>query len=221
MGSALLIRDLTEWPEHRHAVYYPTDTFSSQDEKFLEVMNELLGRVALWTIAQAFEIFGTFLYDSAAALLHAKPSLTKKIPASVSAPNINYWKDFVRNEYRRNDELFKYLRKVAPNLAAVEQNNNRIIDLTDWYSVIAEVRHATTHAGFVIKNPKFQQMSVSQQAILNDYFVDGSAESGYVLKADVDNVYENLRLLAEYGFAIFKSLSQEQGYIWDILPKSL
>ena len=52
-GSALIIQDLTESTEDNWARYYPTGSFGSRGEDYLNVVDNLIHRESAWTISQA------------------------------------------------------------------------------------------------------------------------------------------------------------------------
>lgn len=227
VGSALVIRDLTEWPQDNWAVYYPTGSFVSQGEEYLRVTDVLLQRESAWTISQAYERFEAFLKDITAAYLHHHPhyadadKLKKNTPAlaksTLKADDIEYWKNFIRLAYRKNDVLLEYLRELAPELKQAEQHNNRGINISDWYSVASEVRHATTHSDLVIKPQRMSAFLQDKHDLLSNYFPGTSTQTGYQLKLGRKDAEKALQLFAEYAFAVFKYLSKMQHYDWEVM----
>lgn len=184
----------------------------------------------MWSITK-YEAFETFLRDITATLLHihkhlADPGKLSRFKPKSAQPNltnadIEFWQEFVRYSHANNEELLKYVRQLAPTLPQAEQHNNRVLDLNDWFNVIGEVRHATTHSGFLIKPQRLRGWSTAKRHLLTDCVDGTSIARGYEMEATKENVKYNLRLLAEYAFIVFKFLSQTQNYDWKILRKSL
>jgi hypothetical protein len=223
-GSALVIRDLTEWPEDNWARYYPSGSFTSQGEKYLQVTDILLSRESAWAVSQAYEAFETFLKDITAVYLYNQPdnededalkknaSIVKKTDLKPS--EIEYWKRCVRLRYRSGAKVLEYLRRLAPEIARAEQDNNRAIDMSAWFEVVSEVRHATTHADLLIKSTRISTFSKTEDSLLKQYFPGNVVDVGYKLELNRKAAEKALSFFAEYAFLIFKYLSMRQGYNW-------
>ncbi len=229
-GSALVIRDLTEWPINGWARYYPSGKFTSRGEEFFKVSNELVCHGALWTISQAYEAFETFIKDLAACFMHQhqdqvdqerlKKHHRKLDKKGLSTKNFDYWQRFVRLAYRNNNDLLGYFRSLSPDVEETEKRNNRAFDIAEWYKVIEEARHASTHSGGVIKKPRMQGWA-SDKLVLLDKFISGlQVAEGYKMDPGFNEANQNLVIFSEYGFALFKALSKLKGYHWNILKKS-
>jgi len=228
-GSALVIRDLTEWPEDGCAVYHSTGSFASQGEEYLQVIEILLSREAAWAVSQAYEAFETFLKDITATYLRDHPQYadSRKLKKATSAleksklerDDIEYWKMFVRLAYRKGNALFEYLRELAPELGQAEQHNNRAVALSAWFAVVSEVRHATTHSNLVIKRAGIRSLSEEERRLLSHYFPGKTTGVGYELHLDRKNAETAFQFFAEYAFIIFKYLSRRQNYDWMTLLK--
>jgi hypothetical protein len=226
-GSSLAIRDLTEFPAHGWAVYYPTGKFKSRGEENIRIADELLERESAWTISQGYEAFETFLKDMTSHYLHRNnqeadsKKLKKKGPSlakqQLAPADLEYWRTFTRLAYRNNMDLIGYLRKLGPEIHDAEKYNNRVIDLFEWYSLAGEVRHAVTHSNMIIKNERMSSWDEGKLKLLNQFFPGNSTDAGYALKICRDNAESNLVLFSEYGFAVFKSLSKAKNYYWNIL----
>jgi len=229
-GTSLAIRDLTEWPENNWAVYYPSGKFFSQgEEEYLRRGDDSLCREVTWTISQAYEAFETFLKDIIATYVFIRkdqadtkkvenldPRLRKEL---LEPTNVEYWKEFIRKAYSKNVDLLKFLRKIAPEIEEVEKQNNRNINLTEWYIVVTEVRHAATHSNMLIKSERMRSWSQKRHKLLNRFFPGSDTTGGYILNLNRKDAETNLVLFAEYAFGVFKCLSKLQHYEWNILRK--
>jgi len=229
-GSALVIRDLTEWPEDGWTLFYPTGSFVSLGEEYLQVINVLLSRESAWAISQGYEAFETFLKDVTATYLWKHPEyadskelvrqFSRLEKSKLERNDVEYWKKFVRLAYRDHVDLLKYLRRLAPELSEAEQRNNRVIDLSAWFAVLSEVRHATTHSNLLIKPARMRSWSEGKRGLLTRYFPGKATNAGYELCLGRQDAKTACELLGEYAFAILKCLSKRQNYEWTMLLRS-
>jgi hypothetical protein len=227
MGTALVIRDLTEWPPHGWAVHYGSGHFVTRGEEFLATVDLLLARSAALAVSQAFEVFETFLRDTAARLLTARPSLIDARQSREAArfrksrPRYGrdpFWRVVIRRVYRSNsDALLVWLRSAAPHLKVAELRNNRAINLRVWFRVFTAVRHAVTHTASILPPSSINGLTRRQRQYLARFFPGRRDRIGYHLTLTDDNVEEVLRLAAEYGYAIFKAEAIVLGLEWRVL----
>jgi hypothetical protein len=228
-GSSLAIRDLTEWPQSGFAIYYPSGVFSSKGEEYFKLIRVLLARESSWTVSQAYEAFESFLKDVSAALLLenkmlAEPKKVEKFESNkrsnnLTKTNIAFWRGYIDYNYKTNTDRLKFLRKICPDISIVETKNNRAINLTEWFSVVEELRHSATHSNFIIYNKRMTNWSKTKREILQRYFSGINTDEGYQLDITIKNATFCLELFSEYSFQIYKFLSISKGYDWNILQK--
>lgn len=226
-GSSLAIRDLTEWPTDGWAIYYPSGKFISQGQEYLNIIEPLISRESSWTVSQAYEAFETFLKDITASYLllpqaekdPIRTNLSKFRPKKgLSTENFVYWRDFVQHYYRCNIEILRLLRVIAPDIKGAEKRNNRAIDLTQWFEVVSEVRHAVIHSSSLIKNDRMCNWTSDKRLLLTNNFCGTYERNGYLLHTKTSNARECLTIFAEYAYTIYKKLSELNNYNWyDIL----
>lgn len=226
-GSAVVIRDLTEWPEDNWARYYPTGSFTSQGEEYLQMVDVLLTGESAWVVSQAYEAFETFLKDIAGFYLYLHPDCAderklRKAEGNLSSSGlrsneIEYWRRFTRLAYRSNDALLDYLGGIAPEIEKAEQHNNRGIDLTDWFAAVSEVRHAVVHSSMIVKPSRLDRLSNGARRLLVDCFPGSNTDAGYQLSIGVKKAKFALKLFGEYALLVFKCLSEKQRYDWKSL----
>jgi hypothetical protein len=228
-GAVLVFRDLSECPANGWARYYPSGQFVSKGEEFFKVSDELVGRSALWAVTQAYEAFETFVKDLAACYLYNNQDQVqlKKIRKHMNIlkknnydpKNLDYWQSFVRLAYRKTEDLLGYFRILSSEVEEFEKKNNRAFDLTEWYAVVAEARHAATHSNGIIKRLRTEGW-ISERLKLLERFISGvEVDSGYRMNPTFEETNQNLVIFSEYGFALFKALSKAKGYDWNILKK--
>lgn len=228
-GASLAIRDLTEWPKDGWARYYPSGKFSSKGEEFFELIKVLLARESAWTVSQAYEAFERFLKDISATFLCENQDLAEiknveKFESDKKSKNLIktdavFWRTYVDYHYRTNSDKLKFLRKLCPDISKGETQNNRVIDLTEWFDVVEELRHCATHSNFLIKINRMKNWSKTKKEKLQKYFPGNIIEEGYQLNITSKDATFCLELFSEYSFQIFKSLSLLKGYDWNILNK--
>lgn len=228
-GKSLAIRDLTEWPANGWAIYYPSGKFILQGQEYLNSIEHLISRWSSWTISQSYEAFETFLKDITASSLLLpqadkniiKQNLSKfKQKKGLSHENFEYWRDFTQQCYRKNTEILGLLRTIAPDIKEAEKHNNRAIDLTQWFTVVTEVRHAVVHSDLKIKNNRMRDWTTKERSLLASNFNGAYEQDSYILRIDISNANKCLTLFAEYAYTIYKKLSELYDYEWyDVLLK--
>lgn len=133
--------------------------------------------------------------------------------------DIAFWRGYIDYNYNKNTDRLKLLRKICPEISKAETKNNRVIDLTEWFSVVEELRHSATHSNFIILVKRMTNWSKTKSAILQRYFSGGNTGEGYKLDITIKNATFCLELFSEYSFQIYKCLSISKGYDWNILQK--
>lgn len=226
-AASIVVRDLTEWPKNGWAKYYPSGSFSSKGDEYFKLIRLLLVRESLWTVSQAYEAFQKFLKDISASFLLENQQLaeTKKIEKfeshkknnNLTKADIAYWRTYIDYHYQTNADKLKFLRKICPDISKGETENNRVIDLTDWFAVVEEVRHSATHSNFIINTSRMKNWSKAKQEILKEYFPGINIEQGYRIDITIKSATFCLELFSEYSFQIYKFLSISKGYDWNIL----
>jgi len=226
-GSSLAIRKLSEWPKDGYARYYPSGKFFVSGKNYLETLGQLIQRESAWTVAQGYERFESFLFGISAIFLvnnngYAEKEKKKIIEkcknklklSNFQLNNVQNWRLVLKKCYS-NKDILKSIRKWVPNFEnVVEKNNNRMINLIDWYRVVTEVRHATIHSNLIIKNKVLQKTlrSRERKALLKKYFTGEQSITGYKLTLCKEKAMLNLCIFAEYALEIFNNLSDKANY---------
>ena len=229
-GARLVIRDLTECPEGGVARYYYTSgKFSSKGEEYFELIRVLLARDSAWTVSQAYEAYEKFLKDISATLFLenqqlVEPRKVEKFESDKKSHNlektgISFWRTYLDFHYKTNTEKLKFLRKICPDISKGETHNNRVINLTDWFAVVEELRHSATHSNFIIRTGRMKNWSKAKREILKKYFPGNNTERGYQLNITNKDATFCLELFSEYSFQVYKFLSISRRYDWNILQK--
>lgn len=231
LGYSLVIMDLTEWTKDGWAKTYRSGKFTRKGEEYFELIKVLLTRESAWAVSQACEAFERHLKDISATFLleNQKLAETKKVEKfefeldkkshNLSRTDITFWKRYVDYRNKTNTERLKFLRKICPDISKGETENNRCIDLREWFVVAEEVRHSVTHSNLIIKTSRIKDWSEAKRNILKKYFPGKNLEQGYQLDITSENARFCLTLFSEYSFQIYKFLSISRDYDWNILKK--
>jgi hypothetical protein len=228
-GTSLVIKDLTEWPASGWAVYYPSGMFSKKGEEYFKLINVLLARESSWTIAQAYEAFEKFLKDISATLFQENQALAEakrvekfesdKKSSNLTKTDISFWRGYIDYHYPTNAGKMKLLRKICPDILMAEKKNNRVVDLTEWFPVVKEVRDAATHSDFTIRASRMKNWSQSRRNMLKEFFSGVFVDQEYKLNTAIKDAEFCLQLFSEYSFQIYKFLSISRSYDWGILQR--
>jgi hypothetical protein len=167
-----------------------------------------------------YEIFEMFLFDSTGAYINNRGELAPS-PLSKNQMTLGESEDaksFFRRSYRstNKEELLKFIARQAPAFAKANTANSEGINLRDWYRVLSKVRHAIVHQLFRINTFK-GNFTREQKLLFNKYFT--SEETGNLIELLMTKKEANdqMILIAEYGFLIFKSLCIEEDLDWKVL----
>ncbi|MEX1014189.1 MAG: hypothetical protein WDZ80_03450 [Candidatus Paceibacterota bacterium] len=229
-GTSLVITDLTGPTDNGWLLKFRTGRHFVKGEEFIEQLDWFLEREASLTVQQGYEVFESYLYDITASYLHANQ---KKLQIDIFKdylPNCDtyeqkVWGSAVRGLFRRkaNSVLIDYLREFGGNLkkAELQEHNNRLMNLKDWFEVTTQLRHGTTHSLGKIKKDCIKKLSKDQVKLLQTIYPGQFVNGEYEITLSFESAKSAITTYAEYGFAIFKSLSVEQGYEWkNLLEKS-
>ncbi len=201
-GTRLVVSDLTEWPANGWRVNYPLQAFFSQGRQYVDMIDLIIRNHSHWTISQAYEAFETYLYNVVANYLYhdqtcIEQALQKKLKGTPQ--DLSTLRQTVHQVYKQNRQIFAYLRRLAPELQVAEAKNNRTMDLSEWYEVVSEVRHAITHADSLIKSVRTSAWSKSRLFLLRACFPGKKTADGFRLSLEHDSATKALTMFAEYA----------------------
>lgn len=221
-GSRVLLEDIGDIPSDLWRQFRPTEyAFVIYHEDAEEAFAEILERIDLFIVSQAYEAYETFLFDSVAYLHYSEPSTAdkkklEKWDKKNSHPcSLEDWRNHTRGTYRgkNNRELLCWIRHLAPQVEKVETGNTLGMDLKEWFAAASEVRHAATHSNGLIKTESVGRLSNDAQAVLRDQFPGIDTADGYHLHLDTKSARETLQVFHNYAYAIHKSLSLKYGHV--------
>lgn len=223
-GHRLAITDLSEFPDDGWRKYYAAPgLFVISGEDYLNYVDAVLERESSWTIFQGYEIFELFLKNTIAIfLLNNKNSIDPdKMQRFISKKgdgyepkNIDDYKEFLNYSYRdkNNRKLIKLISSISSEFSIILTDNNRSIEIVEWYEMLSEVRHAITHMNFTLKSTTVSNYSEIQKTYLYEFFPVEKTKNGFRLRLNRKHAERIISMLAEYAFTIFKCLSKVGNY---------
>lgn len=229
-GTLLLFLDITKKYGTSLPPFYTSGIFATKGKDYFSTIDHLCNRESGWCISQACEAFETYLKDTIAicfykSLLNAKREditrFNKKIFLNKKnlTLDLGYWKKFVRYLRNSNDKWLDIIRDRSQAFNKSEMKNSHSLNLQKWYVISTEVRHAVTHFNFIIKAAKMSNWDLEMKHILSKRFPGNYINKDYILKINRKDAEFNLRIFIEYGYQIFKYLSQIKGYKWEVFDE--
>ena len=222
-ASRLLLEDIGSIPDDLWRQFSSTGhDFVVRGEDVEQAFADILERMNLYIVSQAYETYETFLFDSVAYLHYSEPAtrtdkkrLEKWDKKNSHPSSLEDWQNYARGTYRgkNNRELLCWIRCLASQVADIEKQNTLRMNLHDWFEAASEVRHAATHSSGLIKTENVGRLSRDAQAVLRNQFPGIDTADGYHLHLDTKSAREALQVFHNYAYAIHKSLSLKHGYV--------
>lgn len=218
MASGLILGDLTEPSNNGWKINYAMGHgVEVYKDELIESVNSIIQREAMRDVAMGYEVLESYLFDIIAVFLSEFSEYQVHVKLSQDKfKTMDQAKESIRKYYRsrNNKKLLSLLRKISREYSNAERNNTEKINLNDWYSVLSHVRHAVVHSVNVLKNYK-EKLSRGQVEILKKHF--SIVETGSYdarISMSLDDSRRQLKIIAEFGLLIFKTLSQEVDAEW-------
>lgn len=208
-GTALVIGDWTGSTDNGWKINFHTGIIkSTYKEDYASEINNVLSREFGLAFSQCYEALETLLKDFVSIKIQNDPKFISKLP-----PN----KVYTREALRGGDELFKLIKKIGDKrFKKYSKNNNNNFKFSETFKIFSELRHSITHS----------KGNLNRNKIPNDkYYKDlfefllplNKLENEIIqLKFDYKSIDKLLIYLAEFGFQIFKILSEEDNYEWKL-----
>ena len=222
-GYNLLVQDLTEQSNPNPMPFFPVGGFSRRGEDYFSAADELIQKWAGFTIAQIFESLETFSRNQAASLFWLYPPESpvgklRQIPIEVS--DYSAWQAFFRQNRWNIFSIIDLFRLQASDLERKEQSDILKLNLKDWLSLLATVRHAVTHSNSVFKKDNIRINHSQANRLLRKHFPGVWEGDTYTLSVTRDKAKKNIEIAASYAYLIYKNLAKSVGLKGDkIGPK--
>lgn len=238
--SRLIVSDLTGPTDNGWELHYPTKSdYIVSFENYNKKTAELTIQFSHFVVIQSYEVFESFLKKMLSGFFSIKPKIGKRIIARYSSQkkrfynflnicrifsnnriedhNIDWFKEVRKIRPGKNNKvLFKILRSISNDGFDFEINNNKDINLRNWYNQFSIIRHSITHSNCLIPEPIFK--NINNLKALNTYFPTIKEDQSYRVSIDRSHAESIADIITEYAFQIFKNLSITLGNDWAILP---
>jgi len=220
LGAALVYRDLIDLVDTRKfAKPHIVNPFTVRGDDFFAVYKLVVENEGGLSIFQAYEAFESFLINIMEYLLanHKKYLDQRKIEHYKKAKGEKHLgsellRDFIKYEYRDNNEKLRFLRKVFTLIEKCEKSNYKNINHKNWFKVLTMVRHAVVHSNFTIKPTGLNRLSLIDKEILSKYFPGTLEKNGfYRLGLDYKSMRDNFEIMCDYSYLLIRSISVELG----------
>lgn len=238
--SRLIVSDLTGPTDNGWEIHYPTKSdYIVSFENYNKKTAELTIQFSHFVVIQSYEVFESFLKDILSGFFIIKPNIGKRIISRYSSQkkriynflnicrlfsnkrienqNIDWFKEVRKIRPGKNNKvLFKILRSISNDDFDFEINNNKGINLRNWYNQFSIVRHSITHSNCLIPESIFK--NIINLKMLDKYFPSIKEDQSHRVTIDRSHAESIADIITEYAFQIFKNLSITFGNDWAILP---
>lgn len=215
-AASLVILDLTAplrdgWPR-----MFPIGGHMREGKRYVAMLDELTAREAVWTVAHGFEAFEASVVNTAALYLKRNPSRIEHpewrsrrrgIQQRPASRRLEDYRTFVLSTGRSANGVVSRLGASLPALESAERQNYYSVDLSDWLTVAAAVRHATVHEAAVISKQRLEKLGPARVRILTRLFPGRATKTSYRLTLDRKTAEKALEMFAAYAFLVYKSVS--------------
>ena len=208
-SSALVISDWTGTTDNGWQRNYHTGIFKQTYKRDFETqIQRIISFECCHTFAQSFEAIESFFKSCVIS-----KSETVAVYFDIVSREIS--KNVTRENLPGGDKLFELIKKACDSEFNLSSNNNNSkIKFKEFWTVISECRHAITHSSSVIKVKKLP--SKSHLEIFKRLFQHNEVNSSsWQIVLNNKNLTHLIKMLAEFGFQIFKMLSKTGYYNWE------
>ena len=180
----------------------------TEKDNYVKEVENLLSREFGLTFAQSFEAFETLLKDF----------IVSKIKNDQSFKNsLSEKKDYNRSSLRGGEDIFKLIKKAGDEkFKKYSKQNNNNFRFTETFKVFSEVRHAITHSQGKIKTSKIPKDNYYKNLFEHMLPLNKLEGETVLLKFEFKTLDRLLIYISEFGFQIFKILSENDNYEWKI-----
>lgn len=221
LGSNLVISDITGPTDNGWDYVFPTNgKHIVKLSSYQEEVSKLIEREVGHALSQAHEAFSTFLKDQIISYIQQNSACIEKL----NGKKLELVRNLMQNlrlvqTGKNNSILFKTLKFFAPALHESEKVNNKKIDFSIWYLAFSYFRHKNTHssASFSLNDQDYLKLDKKVKDYLMHFFPYEKAGEACSFSLKRKTGDENMKLLSEFAFLIFKELSIQLDEEWKIL----
>jgi hypothetical protein len=213
-GSSLIISDWTEPQDSKWEINYHTGVSKiTFKENYKEEVKKIISIECCYAFAQTFEALEEYLKDC--VFLRMKQNQKFQETVQNKHPKNNS-----RENLPGGDNLFKLIKKAfGNNFVEITRQDEQKIRFTEFWCILSEIRHCIVHSKSVIKLSKINK-SDYHHVIFNSFFDFAKYENDLIqIELDYEKLDNLLKNISEFAFQIFKLLSIQENFDWQILKK--
>lgn len=208
-ATSLIIGDWTGPTDKGWKLAIPTGVHKiTEKENYAEEIVNLLNREFGLTFAQSFEAFETLLKDFVDS---------KIINDELFENSLSIAKNYDRSSLRGGEDIFNLIKKAGgERFKKYSKQNNNNFRFKETFKVFSEIRHAITHSQGRIKTSKIP--NDKYYIILFEFLLPLNKFEGEVIQLNFDfkTLDRLLIFISEFGYQIFKILSENDNYDWKL-----
>lgn len=209
-GTALVIGDWTGPTNNGWKIYYHTKSIKiTSKENYPDEINRILSREFAIGIAQSYEALETLLKN----LIWVKIELNQNFRSSL--PRLHKDMPYTRENLKGGLSLLELIKKASGDrFNKYSKVNNHNFRFTEIFKFLSEIRHSITHSQGKFKitqefNDKYYK------ALLNHFLPTTEIEQEIIILKFDYGIFDKLIIhIAEFGYQMFKILSQEDNFDW-------
>lgn len=208
-GTALVIGDWSGPTDNGWKLNFHTGIQKSTlKENYANEINSVLSREFGLAFAQCFEALERFL----------KKVAREKGKTDQAIQNLLSDKKYSNGDsLKGGDAIFDLIKKACGSrFNEYSRDNNHNFKFKEIFTSFAEVRHAVTHAQGELKVMKLSKSKYHKVLFEHLFPLNKLAGEVLPLAFDYKTLDRLLIYLAEFGYQIFKILSEEENYDWKI-----
>lgn len=207
--TALVIGDWTGQTENGWKLPFHTGIGKiTEKENYPVEINNMLSREFCLAFSQCYEALEKFLKDCVDSKIQNNAEYKKRI---------GFNENYSRKELKGGDNIYKLIKKAGgKRLINYSKNNNNNFKFKEIFTIFSEVRHCVTHNKGcleVSKIPNDKYYKNLFEFLFNKNKLEGKT---ILIEFDIKLLNKSLIYLAEFGFQIYKILSEEDNYEWEI-----
>ncbi len=208
-GTSLIICDWTGPTENGCKINYQTGAHKSIYKEIYPIeIERLLSREFGFAFAQCFEALETLLKDIIFIKIHSDKTFRDSLP-----DGSNYSRQSLKGRY----DIFKLIKKAGgTKFKNYSRTNNYNFRFTETFKIFSEVRHAITHSKAELKTAKIPNNDYYRMLFRILLSKNELIGEKILLTFEYKTLDKLLIYLAEFGFQIFKILSEEDKYDWKL-----
>lgn len=208
-GTSLVIGDWSGPTDNGWKLNFHTGIQKSTiKENYSNEIEKVLSREFGLAYSQCYEAFETLLKDLVNVKILSNQNFRESLPAN---------KDYSRERLRGGDDIFKLVKKAGgKRFKNYSNQNNNNFKFSETFKIFSEIRHAITHSQGVFSPSKIPHDKYYQSLFEHLLPLNKLDEDSIQLKFDFKTLDRLLIYLSEFGYQVFKILSEEDKYEWKI-----